>query len=287
MVPPADWIECVVNVSEGRAGPVLDALVGAAGHHLLDVHADPDHDRAVLTLAGPEPGAVLAAVQSVATEAVARIDLRTHRGVHPRFGALDVVPFVPIGGCAPAAAVLARERFGRWAAAALRLPGFRYGLDPGRAERSLPAVRRQAFAPLRPDWGPTAPHETAGAVAVGARWPLVAYNVWLRVGGAEGVAAARSIAAAVRSPVVRALGFDVGGRAQVSMNLVEPETFGPAAAFDRVAAEAREVGLEVDRAELVGLVPQAVLLAVDSERWAALDLAPDRTIEARIARRWG
>ena len=262
-------LECVVNVSEGRDGRVLGALAAAGGRCLLDLHSDAHHHRSVLTLAGD---AVEDAARAVAAEAVARLDLRTHEGAHPRLGVVDVVPFVPLEGSSLDDALAARDRFLAWAGAELGLPGFAYG-----PERSLPEVRRTAFAGLAPTAGPPVPHPTAGAVCVGARPVLVAYNVWLAAG--VGVDEARRVAAAVRRPgVVRALGLDVGGRAQVSMNLVDPLVVGPAAAFDAV----RELAA-VGGAELVGLVPAAVLDGIPRDRWAELDLAPSRTIEARLA----
>ena len=191
-------------------------------------------------------------------------------GAHPRLGVVDVVPFAPLSGSALTDAVAARDRFAGWAAAELGLPCFVYG-----PERSLPDVRRAAFSTLVPDAGPPVAHPTAGAVCVGARPVLVAYNVWLTGGLAE----ARRVAAAVRGPYVRALGLDVGGRAQVSMNLVDPFVVGPEAAYDTVAAHAA-----VEGAELVGLVPEDVVATVGRRRWAELDLDPSRTIEARLAR---
>ena len=253
----------MVNVSEGRDRRVIAALAAAAGDGLLDVHADPFHHRAVLTLAGPD---VEAAARAVTAEAVRRIDLRLHVGVHPRIGAVDVVPFVPLAGSSMDDAVAARGRFARWAGEELGVPCFLYG-----PERTLPDVRRHAFTALAPDTGGPVAHPTAGAICVGARPVLVAYNLWL----AEGVdvATARRVAREIRGPRLRALGLDVGGRAQVSMNLVDPYRLGPAEAYDAVAARA-----PVARAELVGLVPAAVLEAVPPDRWAALDLGPDRTL---------
>jgi glutamate formiminotransferase len=143
-------------------------------------------------------------------------------------------------------------------------------------------VRRHAFRGLAPDHGPSDPHPTAGATAVGARPLLVAYNVWLR---AADLATARSVALAARRPDLRALGLQVGDRLQVSMNLVEPLRLGPAQAYDLVRDLARQAGAELDGAELVGLVPAAVLDAVPRQRWSELDLAADRTIEARLAAR--
>ena len=259
-------LECVVNISEGRDDAVIAAVAGAAGSDLLDVHTDPHHHRSVLTLVGEE------AVRAVTTEAVARIDLRTHAGVHPRIGAVDVVPFVPLVDAPLADAVDARDRYCRWAGDELHLPCFRYG-----PERTLPDVRREAFRSLEPDAGPAQPHPSAGAVAVGARALLVAYNVWL---ADPDIDLARRIAREIRGPDLRTLGLRVGDRVQVSMNLVAPQRIGPADATDLVAARA-----PVEGCELVGLVPRQVLDAVPRGRWAALDLAEDRTIEARLAAR--
>lgn len=261
-------IECVVNVSEGRDDATLEALRVAAGTALLDLHRDPHHHRSVLTLAGVD------AVRAVAEVAVDRIDLRTHDGVHPRIGAVDVVPFVPLGERTPADALAARDDYARWSADALGVPAFLYG-----PERTLPEVRRGAFTSLLPDHGAATPHPSAGASAVGARPVLVAYNVWL---AEADLGLARRIARDLRSPALRTLGLQVGERVQVSMNLVAPDEVGPAAAFDAVAQRA-----PVDGAELVGLVPARVLAAVPPHRWAELDLAEDRTIEARLeARGW-
>lgn len=216
------------------------------------------------------------APRSVAEVAVRSLDLANHDGVHPRLGVVDVVPFVALPGTDPAQALRARDEFAGWMGRHLSVPCFRYG-----PERTLPDVRRHAFRELTPDTGPARPHPTAGATAVGARPPLVAYNVWV----AGDLAAARAAARAVRGPAVRALGLAVGARLQVSMNLVEPDVVGPADAFDRVVELAGPLGLAVEGAELVGLVPAAVLGAVARTRWAELDLSEDRTIEARLAER--
>ena len=210
------------------------------------------------------------------------IDLRRHEGVHPRFGAVDVVPFVPLeGDGSPArpgadlgAALEARLRFARWAGEELGVPCFFYG-----PERSLPEVRRDAFTVLRPDTGPSHPHPSAGACAVGGRPALVAYNLWLAT---TELATARSVARHIRSATVRALGMAAGGTTQVSCNLVDPWLFGPADAFDAVRRLARAAGTRLVRAELVGLAPASVVGAVPSARLADLDLDPDRTVEARL-----
>ena len=261
-------LECVVNISEGRDPTVLQALRAAAGRDLLDLHADRHHHRSVLTLAGED------APRAVTEAAVARIDLRRHTGAHPRLGVVDVVPFVAVDE-SPAGATAAADRFARWLCDEVGVPVFRYGdgADP------LPAVRRRAFRDLRPACGPLLPHPTAGATAVGARPVLVAYNVWLQ---ASDLATGRAVARAVRGPHVRAIGLRLGARVQVSMNLLDPDVVGPAAAHDAVAALAPVAG-----AELVGLLPASALAGVPPERWEALDLDGDRTIEARLAGRPG
>lgn len=242
-------------MSEGRNDRVLGALVDAAGDELLDVHVDADHHRSVFTLTGEQ------APRRITEVAVALIDLRRHHGVHPRLGAVDVVPFVPLAGATIDDAIAARDRFVAWSP----VPCVVYG--PGGS--TLPELRRGARHRVLG-------HPTAGAIAVGARPVLVAYNVLLATGD---LAAARRIAREVRSPAVRALGFATGAGAQVSMNLVDPATTGVAEAYDAVAAR-----VEVAGAELVGLVPRWVLDAVPPQRWAGLGLSEDSTIERRIAR---
>jgi glutamate formiminotransferase / 5-formyltetrahydrofolate cyclo-ligase len=266
-------LECVVNVSEGRRSDVLAALAEAAGPCLLDLHSDADHHRSVLTMAGPD-GMLEAGVRALSAETVARVDLAGHTGAHPKLGALDVVPWVsltgwPLADGPPGPAVGARDRFAQWLAQALGVPCFLYG-----AERSLPEVRRAAWVSAQPDTGPSSPHPTAGATAVGARPLLVAYNIWL---ARPDVKRARAIAAELRGPALRTLGLQVGAGVQVSCNLIDPTNLGPAAVFDAVARLAHPA-----RAELVGLVPAAVLTAVPTRRWTELDLDPSRTIEARL-----
>jgi glutamate formiminotransferase len=259
-------LECVLNLSEGRRGEVVAEVAATAGNELLDLHSDPDHNRSVLTLVGTE------APRAVTRAALDRLDLRTHRGVHPRIGVVDVVPFVALTGSTMADALQARDEFATWIATELGVPAFLYG-----PERSLPDIRRGAFTTLRPDQGPSTPHPTAGAVAVGARPVLVAWNLWLAT---DDLATARAIAAELRGPDIRALGLQVGDAVQVSMNLIDPLRTGPAEIYDRVATRA-----PIARAELVGLLTDDVLRSVPPERWDQLDLGPDRTVEARLARR--
>ncbi len=294
--------ECVINISEGRDPSIIDAVGRAGGRAVLDIHSDPDHHRSVLTLAGPLD-AVEAAARLVVGSAVNHIDLRHHDGAHPRFGAADVVPFVPLAGPDPDSGpktfagdgglrvdvLEARNRFAQWAGAELALPCFYYG-----PERSLPEVRRLAFHPLPPDTGPAKPHPSAGASAVGARDLLVAYNIWITAtdGGDPGtereevLSVARTLARQLRTPTRRSLGLPVGPGAQVSFNLIDPASARVADLYDAVAAGAASHGCSVLRAELVGLVPAAVLHQVPRRRWAELDLDPDRTIEALIEGAW-
>jgi glutamate formiminotransferase / 5-formyltetrahydrofolate cyclo-ligase len=268
---------CAANVSEGRDAGVLDALRAAAGDALLDVHVDLDHHRCVLTMAGA-PVPLVERVRALATVAMGAIDLRRHAGAHPRMGALDVVPFAPLEGGSLDAAVAAREA-AMQVLAGLGIPSYRYGPVPGGSIRTLPEVRRAALAGLDPDAGPARPHPTAGTTAVGARTPLVAWNVWLH--GAS-LAEASRVAAEVRGASVLALGFEVTGATQVSCNLLDPAAVTPLDVYRRVEAEL-PAGAHVVRCELVGLVPERALRAVPEEWWELLDLAEDRAVEARVA----
>jgi glutamate formiminotransferase len=278
-------LECVVNVSEGRDDRVLSDLAAGAGPALLDLHRDPHHNRSVLTLAGTAE-VVVPAARALAQTAVARLDLTAHAGAHPRLGVLDVVPFVPYapGGPAPAdltEATTRRDEFARWLGDELGVPSFLYGPLPGGRTRTLPDVRRHAFAAhggMSPDFGPAHPDPRTGATAVGSRRVLVAYNVWV-----SSLEVARRVAPLVRSPHVRALGLAVGPRAQVSCNLVDPGRHGPSKVHDDVARLVVEAGGAVEGAELVGLIPEFVLAAVPRDRWAELGLAEGLTVESRLA----
>lgn len=280
-----------MNVSEGRDHAILDALAATCGALLLDVHSDPDHHRAVYTLAG-DPADVEDATRDLTRVAVASLDLGGHEGCHPRIGVVDVVPFVPfpppgapgapeqLGGTDLERAVGARDRFAAWAAAELELPCFLYGPLADGSSRTLPEIRRCAFTSLTPDTGPPRPHPTAGASAVGARPVLIAYNLWIE--GAD-VAFVRQVAASLRGPGVRTLGLDLAQGLQLSCNLIEPFSIGPAQFYDAAGALLEAGGARVRGAELVGLVPAAVLEAIPARRWAELGLSADRTVEARLA----
>jgi glutamate formiminotransferase / 5-formyltetrahydrofolate cyclo-ligase len=274
-------VECVVNVSEGRDQEFLARLAATAAAVLLDVHRDPDHHRSVFTMAG-EAESVTHAVQALARASIEGLDLRTHKGAHPRLGVLDVVPFIPYTpGRLPShgldEVVVLRDAFARWMSTTLGVPTFLYGPLQGGEHRTLPQVRKHAFAELAPDFGPDHPHPTAGATAVGARPVLVAYNVWV-----SSVEVARTVAPLVRGPAVRALGLAVGQGAQVSCNLVDPAEVGPAEVYDTVKSLVEGAGGAVEGAELVGLLPVAILRAVPRVRWTQLGLSADNTVEARL-----
>jgi glutamate formiminotransferase len=298
-------VECVPNVSEGRRPEVVDEIVTAfavPGVLVLDRSSDPDHHRTVITLMGQGPALVEAAVAGA--RACARlIDLNHHRGVHPRMGALDVLPFVPFGAetrlrggddpdldCAGLA-----ERAGRRIAAEVGVPVYLYGAaarHPGWT--ALPEVRGRGFETLRaapdrvPDFGGPGLHPTAGATAAGAREVLIAYNVEL---ADADLALARKIASAVRErdgglPAVRAMGVPLANRGlvQVSMNLLDWRATPPAAAYAAVAALAGENGARVEASEIVGLVPAGALDGVDPADLRLRGFAPDMLLESRLLR---
>lgn len=261
-------LECVINVSEGRDRRLVRQVAGGTNPAILDIHSDPDHNRSVLTIVGTT------CPRDVTRRAVELLDISHHGGVHPRLGVVDVVPFIALDGSTVHDARVARDDFARWAADELGLPVFLYG-----PERTLPEVRRGAWTTLLPDHGPHAPHRSAGAVCVGMRPVLIAYNVFLTT---NDMTVARAVAGRVRQPGLRTLAFEVDGTAQVSMNIVDADKISVADAFDAVAIRAHEAHTEVLRAELVGLIPERHLARVDEARWAELDIGPDKTIESRL-----
>jgi len=237
---------------------------------VLDTHIDPDHNRSVITFVAPPETVVAAAVNAV-RRASELIDMRTHQGEHPRLGATDVLPFVPVRGVTMDDCVRIAHEAGAIIARDLSIPVYFYERAALREERvNLEDVRRGALELLReqisinpdraPDAGPAQVHESAGAIAVGARPFLIAFNVILRTGD---IAVARQIARTIRArngglPFVKALGFRLHtrGLVQVSMNLVNYEVTGMSAAYDAVRREATSLGVEVEGTEIVGLVPQ-------------------------------
>jgi glutamate formiminotransferase len=292
-------VECVPNFSEGRRQEVIKLLRAAVantpGVKFLDLHSDADHNRSVITFSG-EPSAVLDAAFAAVACAAEQIDMNQHRGQHPRIGAADVVPFVPLEGisleeCADLARQLG-ERIGR----ELQLPVYLYEAAASRADRvNLADVRRGQYEGLKaailqdpdrqPDYGP-AFLGSAGAVAVGARQPLIAFNVYLTT---DDVEIAKKIAQALRYssgglPHVKALGLLVKGRAQVSMNLTDYTQTSLPRVMEALRHEAAACGVAVHSSELVGLIPQAALL--DSAVWyLQLDnYRPESILEERLRR---
>jgi len=256
-------LECVVNISEGQNPGKLATLRTAVSTNLLDVHTDPDHHRSVFTLHGAEAPRLLAA------SAVKLLNIHDHAGVHPRLGVIDVVPFVPLGNTTFDEAIRERNAFAQWAADELGIPSFYYG-----PERTLPDIRRTAWTSLFPDVGPRIAHPTAGAICVGVREVLVAYNIFL---ADTTMKTAREIVLKIRQPGLRALSFLVDGHAQISMNLTDLDTINVDAAYDIVA----EYGC-IARAELVGLMPLYALTKIEQSRWSQLDIGVDKSIEARF-----
>ena len=268
--------ECVVNVSEGRDLAVLGALASASVASLRDRHHDAFHHRAVFTLIN-ERDALRTDVRRLIEAGLELIDLRAHHGVHPRFGAVDVVPFVALGHEDPAEACALRDETAHWIATALATPVYRYGPLGDGVTRTLPEVRQALRDGVAPDEGP-APSAARGAVAVGCRPILVAWNLWLR---GVPLDQARAVARLVRGPSVRALAFNLGDRVQVSCNLIDPTTVGPSDVYDAVAAAVKAGSIE--RAELVGLIPAALLEREDPARWRQLGIGPEVTIESRTS----
>lgn len=270
-------VECVPNFSEGRRPEVIERLCEAVESvetaTVLGTHRDPDHNRSVITFVAAPENVVEAAVRAVGA-ASKLISLANHSGEHPRLGATDVLPFIPVAGVKLDECVTLAREAGRRIGTELGIPVYFYesaALRPDRAR--LENVRRRGFEEWRsrisedpegkPDVGEPRLHETAGAIAVGARPFLIAFNVNLR---GNDIAVARRIARAVRErdgglPFLKALGFELHSRGivQVSMNLVNYEVTGMAQAFDAVQAEAERLGIEIAGAEIVGLIPKAAL----------------------------
>lgn len=264
-------VECVPNFSEGRRADVIEAIAeairGTDGVRLLDVQADPSHNRCVLSFVG-EVDAVSAAALAAAGRAVELIDMTAHRGEHPRLGAVDVIPLVPVAGLSMDECVSAARELGRQIWERFRVPVFFYAEAATRPERRrLPDIRKGEYEGLgeklaepawAPDVGDPVAHPTAGATVVGARRPLIAYNINLTTPDVE---IARQIARAVRESSgglvnVQAMGVkSEGGPAQVSMNLLDYTKTPVHRAFELVRVEAARHGVEILESQVVGLIP--------------------------------
>ena len=270
-------IECVPNVSEGRRQDVIeklaDSLRAVPGLRVLDVQSDAAHNRSVFTLAG-DAAAMSAGIPKLFEGAIAAIDLRTHKGEHPRMGAVDVTPFIPIEGVTMAECVGLAKSIAQDIASRFALPIYLYEeASNNPARKNLEDIRRGEFEGLAakmakpewaPDYGPTAPHQSAGASVIGARMPLIAYNINLNTNRLD---VAKKIASAVRMSsgglrYVKAMGIplDDRGIVQVSMNLTNYEKTPIFRVFDLVKREAERYGVSVLESEIVGLVPSAALL---------------------------
>jgi len=294
-------VACVPNFSEGRNQATVQALVAAVKSvphvWLLDESMDADHHRAVLTFVGSPEGVIEAAWRAI-RRATELIDLRKHEGVHPRVGATDVVPFVPVRGVTIEDCVRLARQLGQRVGQELGIPVFLYERAATRPEHApLETIRRGGLEGLRfrmqsdahwlPDFGPPHVHLTAGAIVIGARPPLIAFNVNLR---SQDVGIARAIAKAIRQscggyPCVKAIGVELASRGlvQVSMNLTDYHVTSLYSAFQIVKAEAAKRGVEVMGSELIGLVPQAALEQAAAESLQLEGFDGTRVLETKIA----
>ncbi|OLD66517.1 MAG: glutamate formimidoyltransferase [Acidobacteria bacterium 13_1_40CM_2_68_10] len=299
VVPLPPIIESVPNFSEGRRRDVIDAVLDVVRRSgpvsILDFSADPDHNRSVLTLAGAPP-AIRAALLALVASCVERIDLRSHQGAHPRMGAVDVIPLVPIRGVRMQDCVALARDLGAAIAARHGLPVYLYekaATAPHR--RNLAEVRKGEFEgfpgkikdPLwKPDYGPERVHPTAGCVAVGAREFLIAYNINL---ASSDLDLAKSIARAIREkdggfPCVKAMGVMLKDRncAQVSINMTDFRTTPLHVVFDRVREEAARHGVGIAGSEIVGLVPSEALVQAARHYLKLEDFEMSRVLERRL-----
>lgn len=292
-------LEAVPNFSEGRDLDLVEHLVETIAAHdveVLDWSADPDHHRSVVTFIGA-PNDVEEASFAAAVVARDRIDLTRHTGIHPRVGSLDVLPFVPLHGLEMSDAVASAHRVGRRIAEA-GIPVYFYGAGSTPPGRGLAELRRGGVEALRGGWPPDRtpdlragdglrPHPTAGVTCVGARPVLLAWNVFV-----EGIdePQARAIARTIRErdggfAGLRALGLTLatGDRVQISMNLEDPERTSPLEVFDRIAAEARHFGGRVTETEVIGMMPDTLVLADSQDRLELPDLGAARVLSHRVA----
>ena len=292
-------IECVPNVSEGRRPDVINAFVEALraidGVRVLDSSSDPAHNRSVLTVAG-DAGPLKAAVVSLVAAALQHIDLRTHAGEHPRLGAVDVVPFIPIEGVTMAECVALAQDTAAEVASRFEIPVFLYeeaAATPAR--RNLEDVRRGEFEGLAakmaspdwaPDFGPSRPHPTAGAIVIGARMPLIAYNINLAT---DRLDVAKKIASAIRHSsggfrYVKAMGIALEDRGivQVSINLTNYEKTPMSRVFDAVRREAERYGVAVLESEIIGLTPQAALVSAAEHYLQLARFSSSQILENRL-----
>jgi len=299
--PYMKLIECVPNFSEGRrpevVGAIRDAIAAVEGVTILDASSDESHNRSVITFVVPAEHAVEAAFAGM-REAAGQIDLRQHTGEHPRIGATDVVPFVPLEDSTMEDCIALAQQLGERVGSELDIPVYLYERAATRPTRvNLADVRRGQFEGLRdelgtnpdrdPDFGPNRIHSSAGATAIGARPFLVAYNVYL--GEAANLPLAKAIAKEVRESsggfkAVKGLGLEVDGQAQVSMNLVDTDRTALHTVFDFIVEKARAGNVEVTWSEIIGLVPERVLFDAARDHLKLRDFTPDQVLERQVAR---
>ncbi len=292
-------VECVPNFSEGRRPEVIaairDAIAAVEGTVILDVSSDTSHNRTVVTFVAPVSSAADAAFAGIA-KAAELIDLNTHTGEHPRIGATDVCPFIPLEGTSMEDCIVLARTLGERVGKELKVPVFLYERAATRPERTnLADIRRGEFElakkeigtnPNRtPDFGPNAVHPTAGATVIGARPFLVAFNVYL--GGKEHIGIAKAVAKAVRGSSgglkgIKGLGLEVDGQAQVSMNLVDLDATPLHRAYDMVKMEAEALGVTPTWSEIVGLVPESALFAVAARHLRWKTYTPDLVLERQV-----
>src|SRR6476661_2399649 len=293
-------VECVPNFSEGRRPEVVaairEAIAGVENVSILDVSSDVSHNRTVITLVVPLEHAVDAAFAGI-TKARELIDLNAHTGEHPRMGAADVVPFIPLEGATMEDCIVLARQLGERVGRELQVPVFLYERAASTpARENLADVRRGEFEGIRdemaaaaasrkPDFGPSRIHATAGAVAIGARPFLVAYNVYL--GPASNIDVAKNVAKAVRGSsgglrYVKGLGLEVDGQAQVSMNLVDTEKTPLYRAYDMVKMEAEAQGVSPTWSEIVGLVPEKALFETAARHIQLRDFKPEMVLEKKV-----
>ena len=292
-------IECVANFSEGRRSAVIESIVaaiaGAPGATVLAYESDSDHNRAVVTFVGA-PAAVAAAAFAGISHAADVIDMAQHRGQHPRIGAADVVPFVPLRGASMDDCVRLARALAARVGAESRLPVFLYEQAAlQEANRNLADIRRGGYERLRrnlasgepplPDYGPRRLGKAGGCV-IGARDILIAFNVFLSTGE---VAVARHIARHIRAssgglPHVKALGLRVRGQAQVSMNLTDYRATSIVRVVAAIEQEARSLGAEIASSQIIGLIPADALTAAEAERISVENYSPARILEWHLGK---
>jgi glutamate formiminotransferase len=286
-------IECVPNFSEGRNLKTINAIFDAAkkvkGVKVFELEHNKDHNRMLFTIVGT-PDEVLDSVYESIKVATKLIDMNKHVGEHPRIGATDVVPFVPVSGVGMAECVDLAKRLGKKVGKELEIPVFLYEEAATRSEnKNLADIRKGEYEGLKikmgkPDYGPDRTHSTAGAIVIGARKYLIAFNVNLDT---KDIEVAKSIASKIREkdgglPGVKALGFEVDGYAQVSMNLVDFEKTNFDEAYRSVESEALKLGVKVKNSEIYGMIPMEALIKAVKVSFKAEGFSSDQVLEKRL-----